>query len=95
MLSHLDSQDSQEHKSDSMSDIIQDTELENGILVESGENIEVVTRDKVNRELIVNNVETNGSENRLLWKWLLENEQKCGVKVTKPWKNYSDFLIAN
>ena len=66
MLSHLDSQDSQEHKSDSMSDIIQDTELENGILVESGENIEVVTRDRVNRELIVNNVETNGSENRLL-----------------------------
>ena len=66
MLSHLDSQDSQEHKSYSMSDIIQDTELENGILVESDENIEVVTRDRVNRELIVNNVETNGSENRLL-----------------------------
>lgn len=42
MLSHLDSQDSQEHKSDSMNDIIQDTELENGILVESGENIELI-----------------------------------------------------
>ena len=76
MLFHFDSTDSQEHESDSLSDIIQDTELENGILVQSGENT-VVTEDRVYRELIADNIETSGSD---YWRM----NQKCGAKVTQP-----------
>ena len=72
MLFHFDSTDSQEHESDSLSDIIQDTELENGILVESGENT-VVTEDRVYRELIADNIETSGSD---YWRMNKNVEQK-------------------